>query len=102
MLAYQLSLRVKLANYSLRFHNCYADITTQLGGLWRVSKFFVSKWFFQECERMIRKILLVTALVIVGTLFVGCHTIQGVGHDITAIGQAVEGVVQKRPVRFTH
>ena len=51
---------------------------------------------------MIRKILLVTALVIVGTLFVGCHTIQGVGHDITAIGQAAEGVVQRRPVRFTH
>ena len=51
---------------------------------------------------MIRKILLVTALVIVGTLFVGCHTIQGVGHDITAVGQAAEQMIQRRPVRFTH
>ncbi len=75
---------------------------TQLGGLWLVSKYFVSKWFFQGCERMIRKILLVTALVIVGTLFVGCHTIQGVGHDITAVGQAAEQMIQRRPVRFTH
>ncbi len=75
---------------------------TQLGGLWLVSKFFVAKWFFQGYEGMIRKILLVTALVIVGTLFVGCHTIQGVGHDITAVGQAAEQMIQRRPVRFTH
>ena len=42
---------------------------------------------------MIRKIVLIAALALLITLFAGCHTVQGIGHDITAVGEAVEDAV---------
>jgi len=42
---------------------------------------------------MIRRIVLIAALVIVAASVAGCHTIQGIGRDITTLGQAVEDAV---------
>jgi predicted small secreted protein len=42
---------------------------------------------------MIRKIVLIAALALVMTLFAGCHTIQGIGRDITTVGEAIEDAV---------
>lgn len=36
---------------------------------------------------MIKKMLLVLALVVVFSCMVGCHTVQGIGRDIEWVGQ---------------
>jgi len=42
---------------------------------------------------MIRKILLAVCLVLLVFSFIGCKTIQGLGHDITSAGEAAEDIV---------
>lgn len=42
---------------------------------------------------MIRRILLIAGLALLIALFAGCHTVQGIGRDITAVGEAVEDAV---------
>ena len=42
---------------------------------------------------MIRKIVLIAALAVVVISFAGCHTVQGIGRDITSIGRALEDAV---------
>ncbi len=42
---------------------------------------------------MIRKILLIAALALLITLFAGCHTVQGIGRDITSVGYVLQDAV---------
>ncbi|MHC4654920.1 MAG: hypothetical protein ACYTDW_19150 [Planctomycetota bacterium] len=43
---------------------------------------------------MIRKVLLVVALVIVVFSLVGCQTLQGIGEDITWVGEKGSEIVE--------
>ena len=43
---------------------------------------------------MIRKVLLVVALVIVVFSLVGCQTVQGLGEDITWVGEKGSEIVE--------
>jgi len=38
---------------------------------------------------MVSKVLLVVALIVVLLSSIGCHTVQGVGRDITWVGEKV-------------
>ena len=42
---------------------------------------------------MTRKIVIVLALMLLILSFAGCQTVQGLGRDITSLGQAVEDAV---------
>ena len=44
---------------------------------------------------MLRKILLILALIAVLFSFVGCQTVQGLGSDIKSVGEAGEDVLQE-------
>lgn len=48
----------------------------------------------RESENMIRRVLLVVALVIVVFSLVGCQTVQGLGEDITWVGQKGSDLVE--------
>jgi predicted small secreted protein len=41
-----------------------------------------------ESEKMLKKIMLVVALVMIALAFAGCQTVQGIGEDITWTGRA--------------
>ena len=45
---------------------------------------------------MIKRIFLVIAIVIVIVSLMGCQTVQGIGKDITAIGEAGERALEKQ------
>ncbi len=42
---------------------------------------------------MIKKILLILALVLVALSSLACNTVKGIGRDIETAGEAVEGAV---------
>jgi predicted small secreted protein len=44
---------------------------------------------------MVRRILLVIALMIVVFSLMGCQTVQGIGRDITSVGKAGEELLEK-------
>ena len=46
-------------------------------------------------EKMVRKVLLVIALVVVVLSVVGCKTVQGIGGDITWVGKKGQQVVER-------
>jgi predicted small secreted protein len=46
-----------------------------------------------ESWQMIMKMLMVLALVVVFSCIVGCNTVQGVGRDITWVGEKAGEVV---------
>ena len=41
-----------------------------------------------ESEKMLKKIMLVVALVMIALAFAGCQTVQGIGEDIPWTGRA--------------
>ena len=43
---------------------------------------------------MVRKLLLLVALVVVVFSFIGCNTIQGIGEDITWTGEKAAEIVE--------
>jgi len=43
---------------------------------------------------MFRKVLLVIALVFAVYSLTGCQTVQGIGEDITAVGEACENLLE--------
>jgi len=43
---------------------------------------------------MVRKILLIAALVAVGFFFVGCQTVQGIGGDIKWTGEKCAEILE--------
>ena len=45
---------------------------------------------------MIKRIFLIIALVIVLFSLMGCQTVQGIGKDITAIGEAGERALERQ------
>ena len=49
----------------------------------------------RKSENMIRRVLLVVALVIVVFSLVGCQTVQGLGEDITWLGEKGSELVEK-------
>ena len=49
----------------------------------------------RKSENMIRRVLLVFALVIVVFSLVGCQTVQGLGEDITWLGEKGSELVEK-------
>jgi predicted small secreted protein len=49
----------------------------------------------REPGNMIRRVLLVVALVIVVFSLVGCQTVQGLGEDITWLGEKGSELVEK-------
>ena len=46
-------------------------------------------------EKMVRKVLLAIALVVVVLSVVGCKTVQGIGGDITWVGKKGQQVVER-------
>ena len=44
---------------------------------------------------MVRKALLIIALIIAVFTVVSCQTVQGIGHDITWIGEAGAGMLEQ-------
>ena len=48
-----------------------------------------------ETKDMVRKVVLVIALVVVVLSLVGCQTVQGVGRDITWIGEKGTEVLER-------
>ncbi|MHC4581325.1 MAG: entericidin A/B family lipoprotein [Planctomycetota bacterium] len=44
---------------------------------------------------MVKKVLLTIALVVVILWVVGCQTVQGIGNDITWVGQKGQDIVEK-------
>jgi predicted small secreted protein len=45
---------------------------------------------------MIKRILIIIAVVIAICSLVGCQTVQGIGKDITAIGEAGERAIERQ------
>ena len=45
---------------------------------------------FRVLSRMVKKIILVVALVLLVFSFIGCETFKGMGRDIKTAGEAVE------------
>ena len=50
---------------------------------------------FEESKKMVKRIFLVIALVIVIFSLMGCQTVQGIGRDITSVGKACEDIIEK-------
>lgn len=51
--------------------------------------------FLRESRKMVRKVLLVLALVVVLLSLIGCQTVQGLGEDITWLGEKCSELVEK-------
>jgi predicted small secreted protein len=51
--------------------------------------------FLRESRKMVRKVILVFALVVVVFSLVGCQTIQGLGEDIKWIGEKGSEIVNQ-------
>ena len=47
-----------------------------------------------EPENMVRKVLLAVASIVLLLSSIGCHTVQGVGRDITWVGEKVGEVFE--------
>jgi predicted small secreted protein len=50
--------------------------------------------FLRESRKMVRKILLVLALVVVVVSLLGCKTIQRLGEDIKWVGEKASELVE--------
>jgi len=48
----------------------------------------------REFEKMVRKVLLVFALIVVLFSLISCQTVQGVGGDITWTGEKVAEILE--------
>ena len=46
-------------------------------------------------EKMVRKVLLVAALIVMVFSLMGCQTVQGIGADIQWIGQKSEEAIER-------
>lgn len=44
---------------------------------------------------MVRKILLIVALILLVFSFIGCETFKGMGRDVKTAGEAVEGAAEE-------
>ena len=53
------------------------------------------KGFIWEYDRMAKKTVLWAVLTILLVSVVGCQTVQGIGRDITAVGEFCEDVIEK-------
>jgi predicted small secreted protein len=52
-------------------------------------------WFRRGSEKMIRKVVLVLALVVIVFSLVSCQTVKGVGADIQWIGEKGEEAIER-------
>ncbi len=51
--------------------------------------------FLRESRKMVRKVFLVLALVVVVFSLIGCQTIQGLGEDIKWVGEKCSELVDQ-------
>ena len=54
----------------------------------------MESYLWKESNKMFRNFFLVIALIFVVYLVTGCQTVQGLGEDITSIGEAGEAALE--------